>query len=260
MIIKAALRGLRKEDLAPTDVKTAVADIDEEIVRLNRIVTEVLDFAQPIRFDLAVDRTSTRLCADADRASGADGTPLGARMNLDPRLPEVVTDGERVRLVLVNLLTNARHALAGRGRRDPGAISITTDARHRQPRSPSRFPTAAPASALNICRGSSIRTSPPGAPAPGSASPSPATSSKGCAAPSRSAAAPAKARPCGSSFPPADGGSRRHPARRRRGEDPERARVGGPRRRPRRRRGHRSARGAAAARRSACSTCSSSTT
>ena len=124
MIIKTALRGLRKESVAPADVKTAVADIDEEIARLNRIVTEVLDFAQPIRFDL-VPTNINALCADADRASGADGTPLGARMNLDPRLPEVVTDGERVRLVLVNLLTNARHALAGRPV-DPGDISITT--------------------------------------------------------------------------------------------------------------------------------------
>ena len=124
MIIKTALRGLRKESVAPADVKTAVADIDEEIARLNRIVTEVLDFAQPIRFDLAPTNINA-LCADADSASGADGTPLGARMNLDPRLPEIVTDGERVRLVLVNLLTNARHALAGRPV-DPGDISITT--------------------------------------------------------------------------------------------------------------------------------------
>jgi signal transduction histidine kinase len=124
MIIKASLRGLRKDDVAPTDVKTAVADIDEEIARLNRIVTEVLDFAQPIRFDLAPTNINA-LCADADRASGADGTPLGARMNLDPRLPEVVTDGERVRLVLVNLLTNARHALAGRPV-NAGDVSITT--------------------------------------------------------------------------------------------------------------------------------------
>jgi signal transduction histidine kinase len=124
MIIKAALRGLRKESIAPADVKTAVADIDEEIARLNRIVTEVLDFAQPIRFDLAPTNVNA-LCADADRASGADGTPLGARMNLDPGLPEIVTDAERVRLVLVNLLTNARHALAGRPV-TPGDISITT--------------------------------------------------------------------------------------------------------------------------------------
>jgi signal transduction histidine kinase len=126
MIIKAALRGLRKAGLDPATVETAVADIDEEIVRLNRIVTEVLDFAQPIRFDLASTDLNA-LCVDADRASGGDGTALGARMHLEPHLPAIVTDGERVRLVLVNLLTNARHAVAARGRpMAPGDISITT--------------------------------------------------------------------------------------------------------------------------------------
>jgi signal transduction histidine kinase len=126
MIIKAALRGLRKDGIAPADLNAAVADIDEEIVRLNRIVSEVLDFARPIRFDLAATDLNA-LCADAVRASGADGAPLAARMHLDPQLPAIVTDGERVRLVLVNLLTNARHALAGRDRAaDPESISITT--------------------------------------------------------------------------------------------------------------------------------------
>jgi len=126
MIIKAALRGLRKDGIGPTEVRTAVADIDEEIVRLNRLVTEVLDFAQPIRFDLAATDINA-LCADADRASRADGNAISAKMNLDSRLPEIITDGERMRLVLINLLTNARHALAARGRTaGPGDLSITT--------------------------------------------------------------------------------------------------------------------------------------
>ena len=126
MIIKAALRGLRKDGIGPTQVRTAVADIDEEIVRLNRLVTEVLDFAQPIRFDLTATDINA-LCADADRASRADGNAVSAKMNLDSRLPEIITDGERMRLVLVNLLTNARHALAARGRAaGPGDLSITT--------------------------------------------------------------------------------------------------------------------------------------
>jgi two-component system sensor histidine kinase HydH len=126
MIIKAALRGLRKDGIRPAEVRTAVADIDEEIMRLNRLVTEVLDFAQPIRFDLAPTDINA-LCADADRASRADSTAVGAKMNLDSRLPEIITDGERMRLVLVNLLTNARHALAARGRTAaPGDLSITT--------------------------------------------------------------------------------------------------------------------------------------
>ena len=91
MIIKAALRGLRRDDLAPADVKTAVADIDEEIVRLNRIVSEVLDFARPIRFDLAPADLNA-LCADALKACGEDGEPLGAAVRFDRALPAVVTD------------------------------------------------------------------------------------------------------------------------------------------------------------------------
>jgi two-component system sensor histidine kinase HydH len=113
MIIKAALRGLRREDIGAADVKTAVADIDEEIVRLNRIVSEVLDFAKPIRFDLAPADLNA-LCADAVKACGADGEPLRAALHLDRALPPVLTDGERLRLVLINLLTNARHAVAAR--------------------------------------------------------------------------------------------------------------------------------------------------
>ena len=113
MIIKAALRGLRRDDLAPADVKAAVTDIDEEIVRLNRIVSEVLDFAKPINFDVAPTDLNA-LCADAVKACGADGEPLHAAVRLDRRLPPVVTDAERLRLVLVNLLTNARHAVAAR--------------------------------------------------------------------------------------------------------------------------------------------------
>jgi signal transduction histidine kinase len=126
MIIKAALRGLRKDGIAAADVKTAVADIDEEIERLNHIVSEVLDFARPIRFELAPADLNA-LCADAVRASAADGTALEITMSLDPQLRPVVTDAERVRLVLVNLLTNARHALAGREcPADAAGIAITT--------------------------------------------------------------------------------------------------------------------------------------
>jgi two-component system sensor histidine kinase HydH len=124
MIIKAALRGLRRDDLAPADVKSAVADIDEEIVRLNRIVSEVLDFARPIRFDIAPADLNA-LCADALKACGEDGEPLGAAVRFDRALPAVATDAERLRLVLINLLTNARHAVAAREAAADEAESIT---------------------------------------------------------------------------------------------------------------------------------------
>lgn len=113
MIIKTALRRLRSADLSPDTVRAVVADIDEEVGRLNRIVTEVLDFARPIKFDLAPADLNA-LCRDAVRAITSEQPPVRMTLDLDPSVPPVETDAERLRLALVNILTNARHALVGR--------------------------------------------------------------------------------------------------------------------------------------------------
>jgi signal transduction histidine kinase len=113
MIIKTALRRLRTPNVTPEDLRTAVTDIDEETARLNRLVSEVLDFARPIKFDLApVDLNA--LCEDAARAAGSDAPAIQIGLDLDRSLPLVVTDAERLRLALVNILTNARDAVAAR--------------------------------------------------------------------------------------------------------------------------------------------------
>jgi signal transduction histidine kinase len=129
MIIKAALRGLKRGPLEAEQVRSAVADIDEEVTRLNRLVAEVLDFARPIVFDLApVDVNA--LCEHATRAVNAtEGQAVPIALSLDPDLDPVVTDGERVRLALVNVLTNARHAVLARPSPVAGpreAIRLTT--------------------------------------------------------------------------------------------------------------------------------------
>jgi signal transduction histidine kinase len=114
MIIKAALRGLKREPVPPEQVRSAVADIDEEVARLNQLVSGVLDFARPIVFELApVDLNA--LCEDAVRALDAtDGPAVQVALHLDRSLGRVMTDGERLRLALVNVLTNARHAVLAR--------------------------------------------------------------------------------------------------------------------------------------------------
>ncbi len=85
MIIKTALRGLRGGDRpARRTLRTAVADIDEEITRLNRIVSEVLDFARPIKFDLATADLNA-LCDDAAKAVSVD-TTLAVTRDLDGSL------------------------------------------------------------------------------------------------------------------------------------------------------------------------------
>jgi signal transduction histidine kinase len=130
MIIKTALRTLRRDQATSAEVRTAVADIDEEIARLNRIVSEVLDFARPIKFDIAPADVNA-LCAEAARATAEGDSAIGVRLDLDPALPAAPTDGERLRLALVNILANARHAIAARKDPPPGPdpIRVTTAAR-----------------------------------------------------------------------------------------------------------------------------------
>ena len=89
MIIKTALRGLRVATVPPETLRTAVADIDEEITRLNRIVSEVLDFAKPIKFDMATADLNA-LCDDAAKAVSVD-TTLAVTRDLDGSLRPVST-------------------------------------------------------------------------------------------------------------------------------------------------------------------------
>lgn len=113
MIIKASLRQVTRAGATGEDVRDAADDIDEEIERLNRVVHDVLDFAKPIRFE----RSSTdvnALCLAAASAVAAVEPQPPVTTRLDPGIPSLETDGEKLRTALVNLLTNARQAVAAR--------------------------------------------------------------------------------------------------------------------------------------------------
>jgi signal transduction histidine kinase len=122
MIIKGALRTLGRDGASAADVRDAAKDIDEEIERLNSLVTDVLDVARPIRFD-ATPTDINAVCRAAVQAASAG--PMHGPMTLDlgPALPELNTDGERLRTVLVNLLANAQDAVEGRP--NPRVMVIT---------------------------------------------------------------------------------------------------------------------------------------
>lgn len=120
MIIKASLRVLREGNAPLAECREAAADIDDEVARLNRVVNEVLDLARPI----PVERAPTDLnavCAGAAQAAMSAGSEPRIVLRLDPALPPVTTDAERFRTALVNILANARQAVADRG---PGAPPV----------------------------------------------------------------------------------------------------------------------------------------
>jgi signal transduction histidine kinase len=113
MIIKTAIRTLRHDEIPQAERGEALRDIEGEVVRLNRLVDGVLDFARPIHFEIAtVDLNQLCQAAVTSAMVGAPGRDV--QLTLDPTLPPVATDGERLRGALVNLLANARHALEAR--------------------------------------------------------------------------------------------------------------------------------------------------
>ena len=110
MIVKTALRTLRRDPLSADTVRKAVADIDEEVTRLNRIVTDVLGFARPIQFERENVELEA-LCTEAVDAVRTDWPKGTIDVDVDPDASSFTTDRERLRLVLVNLLSNARDAV-----------------------------------------------------------------------------------------------------------------------------------------------------
>ncbi len=125
MIIKASLRALRRSQPHSESVLAAVGDIEGEVGRLNRIVHEVLDYARPIAF--SYQRVDVgRLVRDAAHAVTAG--QAGPAIDVDTPAPlDIVTDGERVRQALVNVLANARDAVLAREKAAEGALAAPSD-------------------------------------------------------------------------------------------------------------------------------------
>ena len=122
MIIKTALRSLRRRVPADDAATTAIADIDEEVARLNRLVNDVLDFAKPIRFEIAPADLGA-ICEGAALAAMADGAPPRVEVRLPARGVTIDTDAERLRAALVNLLANARQSVVA-GAATAGAADL----------------------------------------------------------------------------------------------------------------------------------------
>lgn len=128
MIIKGSLRSLRRASLPPAEVEEAVKDIDHQVVRLNRIVDDVLDFARPVRLEYA-PADLLALCRDAAGAAlSGEGAP-SLRIDGGEGLGPVVTDADRLRTALVNVLGNAREAVAAAGTAADGAPIVLSLAR-----------------------------------------------------------------------------------------------------------------------------------
>ena len=126
MIIKGSLRTLKGDGAGAAEIREAAADIDHEVARLDRIVGDVLDFARPLSVETGpVDPGD--LAREAARAALEGADDVGVRFDIDPKAGPLVTDGDRLRGVLLNLVANARDSVVARKRKGPPARGAPDD-------------------------------------------------------------------------------------------------------------------------------------
>jgi signal transduction histidine kinase len=128
MIIKASLRSFRRRELSAAEVREAADDIDHEVDRLNHIVGDVLDFARPIELELRPTDVNA-VCRSAVEAVLVGEGSTALELRLDPELPDVLTDGERLRTALLNILANAREAVGAKANGESERSGITLETR-----------------------------------------------------------------------------------------------------------------------------------
>jgi PAS domain S-box-containing protein len=101
---------IRDQDMDATEVKALAEEINHDAQRLGRMITDMLDFdrleAGKIRLDLKPLDLNELVCAAIERASVSTQKHF-LKTELQPSLPEVLGDGDRLTQVLTNLLSNA---------------------------------------------------------------------------------------------------------------------------------------------------------
>ena len=129
MIIKSSLAALRREGATAADVGETAREIEEEVARLNRLVDGVLDFARPLRLEYSPTDLGA-LCREAAAAVMGGAPDLNLSV-VDPSPVTAMTDAERLRTVLLNVLGNAKEAAAqwraghGSSRQGRSDVSVT---------------------------------------------------------------------------------------------------------------------------------------
>ena len=115
---------MRDEDLSIAEMKEYAGDINTDAQRLNRMITEMLDLdrMESGRMTLHRDRIDLNalVAAAVDRV-GTNAPRHQVRLNLDPELPLIDLDKDKIEQVLLNFLSNAiKYSPQG------GAIVVST--------------------------------------------------------------------------------------------------------------------------------------
>ena len=99
-----------------SDNKKAANIMAEEVDRVNRVISELLEFARPIQLELKKTKIF-ELVDKALRLIKYEADPAGIKIisSVEPDLPEVEVDKDRLTQVLLNIFINAIQAMAAGG-------------------------------------------------------------------------------------------------------------------------------------------------
>ena len=99
-----------------SDNKKAANIMAEEVDRVNRVISELLEFARPIQLELKKTRIF-ELVDKALRLIKYEADPAGIELisYVEPNLPEVEVDKDRLTQVLLNIFINAIQAMPSGG-------------------------------------------------------------------------------------------------------------------------------------------------
>jgi signal transduction histidine kinase len=122
----AGVMDIVARDLPPTSAAQEVLkDVREEVLRINRIVTDLLETARPKPPDFhCADLNATVEHAVVFARQQALSKPIKVHCLTRPHLPPVEHDTSQIHQVLLNLVLNAIQALDG-----PGAVTVSVDAK-----------------------------------------------------------------------------------------------------------------------------------
>ncbi len=117
-IIKNSVSGLRRVELDPGDRSTLLSILDEELDRLNRLVSDLLAYARPVSLQGRVVPLEDliRRSIDLARSAIARAADFDLHVELGAAPGSVHGDPDLLRHAFVNIVENAIQAMPGTGR------------------------------------------------------------------------------------------------------------------------------------------------
>ena len=101
------------------DVKVILSDMNEALRRADSIIMGLLDFSVPRALDLQPEDLSTiveqSITLVRHELTPPSREPIKLALELDPKLPPILLDKNKMKQVFVNILTNACHAMPNGG-------------------------------------------------------------------------------------------------------------------------------------------------